>query len=447
MKRVLIIGGGLAGLSAGVALAESGYKVELLERRAFLGGRAYSFIDQSSGEVVDNGQHLMMGCYRETFQFFSRLGTLDKLQFQPQARVDFLDEKLGQTTLLCPSWPAPLHLIGGLFKLKGISLADKLRALLVGSALQVKNGKVKSKFGNLTVDEWLNSCKQSPLMRERFWDPFSIATLNEDPKVAAASLLVTVLQQAFGGTKEDSTMVTAKVGLSELYTNQAKEFIESRGGKISLRAVVSKINIQGNNCQGVTLNNGQTLTADTYISAIPYFALRPLLSESLFDTMEYFKQWKNITSAPIVSIYLWFDRSVTELGFAGMLGTKLQWLFNKDVIFARSNRDQQLLTFVISAAHEYASLPKEKLVEMAIKDIHKVLPKATQAKVLNSLVIKEHNATFSASLLAEKSRPEPTTPINNLFLAGDWTNTGLPATIEGAVLSGHRCAKEIDSKL
>ncbi|MBI4853613.1 MAG: FAD-dependent oxidoreductase [Acidobacteria bacterium] len=440
MKEVLIVGGGLAGLASGVALAEAGYRVQVLERRSFLGGRAYSFIDKASGDIVDNGQHLMMGCYRETFKFFSKLGTLDKLRFQNQARVDFLDEHLGQTTLLCPSWPAPLHLLGGLFKLKGIGLIDKLRALLIGGALQTK--QITKKFGHLTVDEWLNKCKQSKEMRERFWDPFSIATLNEDPKIAPATLLVRVLQQAFAGTKEDSTMVTAKVGLSELYTEESRKFIESRGGKVLFKSSVTGFDITDNTCQGVILKTGETLKADFYISAVPYFALNPLLPKKLFET-EYFRQWKNLKSSPIISIYLWFDRPITELGFAGMLGTRLQWLFNKDVLFTRAYHKGQLLTFVISAAYGFTSFSKEKLVEIALEDLRKVIPKSKEAKLLQSLVIKEQNATFSASLLTESVRPENTTPIKNFFLAGDWTNTGLPATIEGAVLSGHRCAQEI----
>lgn len=443
MKKVLIIGGGLAGLSAGVALAEAGYKVHLLERRAFLGGRAYSFIDQISGEVIDNGQHLMMGCYRETFKFFAKLNTLEQLRFQKQSRVDFLDEQNGQTTLLCPSWPAPLHLLAGLFRLKGISFADKIRALLIGSALQTKNGKLASKFGKLTVDEWLDSCNQSSLMKERFWYPFAIATLNEDPKVAPATLLIKVLQQAFAGTKEDSTMVTAKVGLSELYTEQAKNFIESHSGQVTLRANVTKFDITNNSCQGVVLKDNNVLNADFYISAVPYFALQELLPTDLLKESTYFKQWQSLSSAPIVSVYLWFDRKITDLGFAGMLGTHLQWMFNKDILFARSKTEEQLLTFVISAAHEYSKLTKEKLVEIAIADVKRLLPKASNAKVVRSLVVKEYHATFSASVLTEANRPSTITPINNFFLAGDWTNTGLPATIEGAVLSGHRCAEHI----
>jgi squalene-associated FAD-dependent desaturase len=446
MSRVLIIGGGFAGLSAGVALAEAGHQVELLERRAFLGGRAYSFLDQASGDVVDNGQHLLMGCYRETFKFLRKLGTVDRLRFQAQARVDFLDSQIGQATLLCPSLPAPLHLLAGLLRLRGLSLADKFGALRIGGALRAKNGAIQEKFGNLTVDEWLTSCGQSDVMKERFWHPFAIATLNEDTRVANAALLVRVLQEAFGGSKQDSTMVTAGVGLSELYTDQARAFIEARGGRVQLRAPVAGLLIENSRCNGARLVDGKIIKADHIISALPYFALKPLLPAEAFNKEPYFARWQTIGSSPIVSINLWFDRPITELGFAGLLGTKLQWMFNKDVIFARSPRDRQLLSFVISAAHKFSALSKERIIEMAIEDVNRLLPASAAAKVLRALVIKEQHATFSASVAAERMRPDAKTPVENFYLAGDWTNTGLPATIEGAVLSGHRCAELISKK-
>lgn len=435
------MGGGLAGLSAGVALAEAGYQVELLERRAFLGGRAYSFLDNTSGDVVDNGQHLMMGCYQETFRFFKRLGTLDKLKFQPQPRVDFLDAQLGQTTFQCPSLPAPLHLLVGMFRLKGLSLGDKLRLLKIGPALQTKSEQILARFGHLTVDQWLSACGQSPRIKERFWEPFAIATLNEDTKIAVASLLIKVLQQAFGGSKDDSTMVVSAVGLSELYTEQAQNFIESRGGKVHLRAIAEEIQVVQGRCAGVRLKDGTIKQADIYISALPYHALQPLWPQSLTASDNSAANWQQLSSAPIVSINLWFDRPVTEVGFAGLLGTQVQWLFNKDMIFARSRQDCQQLSLVISAAHPFMRLSKEQIVEIALTDLAKLLPKTKEAKLLRSLVIKEQHATFSATIAAEKVRPSHRTAISNLLLAGDWTNTGLPATIEGAVLSGHRCAE------
>lgn len=438
-KRVIIIGGGFAGLAAGVALAEAGYEVELLERRAFLGGRAYSFLDSATNDVVDNGQHLLMGCYHETFKFLRKLGTESRVSFQPRPRVDFLDTEHGLTTFECPSLPAPLHLLTGLFKLRGLSLADKLRTVRVGGAMRLKNGALQDRLGNLSVDQWLTACGQSDRIKERFWHPLAIATLNEDPKVAPAALLVRVLQEAFGGSKRDSAMVMANVGLSELYTEQAKAAIEARGGRVQLRTGVKQILIDSSHCRGVQLVNGDVRSADIYISAVPHFALPQLLPRELLGQPG-FAGWQQLGSSPIVSIHLWFDRPVMELGFAGLLGSRIQWVFNKEAIFARARRDRQMLSLVISAAHDYTRMSKERLVELALADARRLIPGARDAGLLRSIVVKEQHATFSASLASEGVRPQTRTSVKNFLLAGDWTDTGLPATIEGAVLSGHRAA-------
>jgi hydroxysqualene dehydroxylase len=443
MKKILIIGGGFAGLAAGVALAEAGHNVNLLERRPFLGGRAYSFLDTPSGDVIDNGQHLFMGCYHETYRFLRKLGTDNLLQLQERPRVDFLDPE-GQSTFQCPPLPPPLHLLSGLLSLRGLSLGDKFRTIQVGNVLRLKNGQIQKKLGNLTVDEWLSKCGQSERIKERFWNVLAIATLNEDPKVAAATLLVKVLQEAFGGTKRDSCMAISRVGLSELYTAQAEEFIKARGGIVQLRMPVAKFLIEGSKCLGVQLINGKIEEADQYISAVPHFAIRPLLPEVLFETVPYFSRWRSLGSSPIVSINIWFDRPITDISFAGLLGSRIQWLFNKEAIFARHSKDLQLISFVISAAHNYTQLSKEQLVDIVLEDLHAILPSSREAKVVRAVVVKEHNATLSATILAEKARPDSRTPIENLLIAGDWTNTGLPATIEGAVLSGNRCASIVN---
>ena len=439
-KTVVVIGGGFAGLAAATALAEAGYQVQVIERRPFLGGRAYSMRDAKTGDVIDNGQHLMMGCYRETFAFLRRIGSFDLVEFQTQSRVDFLDRD-GHQTLECPNLPAPLHLLAGLFRLGGISFGDKLRTLRIGGALRLRNGALEKKLGHLTVDQWLSACGQSALMKERFWEPLTVATLNEALTVAPAKLLARVLQDGFGGTKQDSCMVTSKVGLSELYTEQSKNFIEAHGGKVLVNTAVSKILIESNRFSGIELATGERITADFCVSAVPYFALKKLLPAEVFESSPFFAGWKDFQSAPILSINVWFDRPVTDLAFAGMIGTRIQWVFNKEVIVKHNPRDLQHLALIISAAHDFAKIPKEQLVELAVEDLRAVLPAARNANVLHSFVVKEHDATLSTSPDVEKARPNPQTPISNFLLAGDWTNTHLPATIEGAVLSGHLCAK------
>ncbi|MEM4251365.1 MAG: hydroxysqualene dehydroxylase HpnE [Candidatus Bathyarchaeia archaeon] len=441
-NRVVIVGGGFAGLAAGVALAEAGYQVELLERRAALGGRAYSFIDQASGEVIDNGQHLFMGCYHETFKFLRKLGTDHLVRLQSRPRVDFLDSEGRHSSLDCPNLPPPLHLLAGLMRMRGISLGEKLSAIRVSTALQARGARLKARLGRLTVDEWLNQCGQSQQIKDRFWDMLSIATLNLSPERAAAILLARVLQQGFAGTRTDSCMVTASVGLSELYTEQARAFIEARGGLVRLRTPVKRLLIEGGRCMGVETATGEIVTASYCISAVPYFALARLLPEELFAN-PYFAACRNFESSPIVSINLWFDRPVTEFGFVGLVKGRIHWLFNKDVIFRRSGKDDHLISCVISAADSYRSATREELVALAMEDLARFLPDIHQARLLRSLVVKEQHATFCATVEAEEQRPDYRTPIENLLLAGDWTNTGLPATIEGAVLSGHKCAEMI----
>src|SRR5215216_6055742 len=236
-KRVIIIGGGFSGLAAGVRLSERGFRVSLFERRKHLGGRAYSFVDAKTGDTVDNGQHLFMGCYHHTIAFLKKIDCLDRLKFQDNPRVDFLDRENGFTSFLCPSLPPPTHAIAGLFRMKGITLGDKLRTFKVGLAIQ-KNGKASPP--PLTVSEWLDGLNQSERIKERFWYPMAIATLNESPDTASSTMLKVVLREAFGGGRKDSSIGIARVGLSELYTEGASDFIRSRGGEVRTNAPVSR---------------------------------------------------------------------------------------------------------------------------------------------------------------------------------------------------------------
>lgn len=438
-KRIVIIGGGFAGLAAGVALSERGAAVVVLERRGHLGGRAYSFTDQQTGDTIDNGQHLFMGCYQHTIAFLKKIGCLDRLMFQDRPRVDFLDREHGFTSFECPALPAPLHAVAGLLRMGGLTFGDKLRVVKVGRAIQ-KNGRAGTDA--LTVKEWLAGLDQSERIRERFWYPMAIATLNEDPAVASARMLKVVLKLAFGAGREATRIGIARVGLSQLYTEGATRFIESRGGAVRTSATVERLVIEGQRIVAVELKDGERVEADAVISAVPHTALLKMLPDAL--RAGEFAGIEGLRAAPIVSINLWFDRSVFDRQFAGLIGTRSQWIFNKNLIVKPTESSNQIAV-IISAAHAFVDWTKEQLVEMALAELRELLPDSRGAQLLHSRIVKEREATLSHTLESDHLRPGPRTSIENLILAGGWTATGLPDTIESAVLSGHTAAEIVSA--
>jgi hydroxysqualene dehydroxylase len=435
-KRVVIIGGGFSGLAAATTLSERGHSVLILEARAHLGGRAYSFVDAKTGDTVDNGQHLFMGCYRHTISFLKKIGTLDKLKFQTTPRVDFLDRTFGITSFDCPDLPAPMNVLGGLFRLKGLTVGDKLRALKIGNAIRTsRNGTERN---GLTVTEWLTNLKQSDRIKDRFWYPMAVATLNESPDIASARMLKVVLKEAFSGDRANANIGISSVGLSDLYTIAAREYIESRGGSVETNAPVKSFVIEDGRASAVILKDGRTVEADYFISAVTPQALIKLLPDNIGAGE--FAHLSQLESSPIISINLWFDRSVTTSEFAGLLGTRIQWLFNKAKISATRSGSNQL-AIIISAARNFVGMTKDALVEMAVSELGELIPESRNAEVLHSVVVKEREATLSHTVESDLLRPGPRTGISNLILAGDWTATGLPATIESAVLSGNVAAE------
>lgn len=434
MKRVVIIGGGFAGLAAAVRLSELGSKVLLLERRGFLGGRAYSFIDSKTGDTVDNGQHLFMGCYRHTIAFLEKIGSLDRLKFQASPRVDFLDKKHGYTTFECPPLPAPMQVLAGLLKMKGLSFGDKLRAMKVGRAIQSNgNSTVKA----LTVSEWLDELKQSDRIKRRFWYPMAIATLNENPEVASARMMKVVLKEAFGADRKSSNIGIARVGLSDLYTTGASAFIQSHGGEVRTGAQAGRLIIEQGRVVAIELRDGERIEGDYFISAVPHAAFLQLIPEE--QKAGEFASLARLDSSPIVSINLWFDRSIIDCEFVGLLGVRSQWVFNKDLIFSSGKQTNQIAV-VISAAHMVVDWTKDQLVEIVLSELNELIPESRNARLLHSVVVKEREATLSHTIESDDLRPGPRTRLPNLILAGDWTDTGLPATIESAVLSGNIAA-------
>jgi zeta-carotene desaturase len=438
-RDVLIVGGGFAGLAAGVALAGAGRRVHLLEQAPHLGGRARSFRDPTTGSVVDNGQHLFMGCYHATLRFLETIGTLGRVRFQPQLSVRFLDRDGRLTALECPHLPSPWHVLLGVLRSGSFSLREKFEVLRLGRALKSALAAADGARG-LTVSEWLSRLGQSRNLQRNFWDLLCIAALNEDPRLAAATLFERVLRLALFSSPADSRLGIAQVGLSDCYTNAAADYIRAQGGRVECRRSVRGLLISEGQCRGVRLAGGEEIETETLLSAVPWVQLARLLPDDLLRSEPFFAGLLALRPAPIISINLWFDRPVTELEFVGLRGTTIQWLFNKGKILGSG---ENYISLVLSGAHEHVVRSKEELLDMATGDLKALLPTARGAKLLHSLVIKERVATFSPSCDAEPLRPPARTPVRGLYLAGDWTATGLPATIEGAVRSGYTAAGEI----
>jgi uncharacterized protein with NAD-binding domain and iron-sulfur cluster len=285
---------------------------------------------------------------------------------------------------------------------------------------------------------------QSEHARKCFWYPLSIATLNDEPEVSSAQLLAEVLKRAFFSRRRDSAFVYSRVGLSELYCTGAKQLIERAGGSVVSHSIVEMLELgAGGRVASVRLRDGRRIEASDFISAVPAPQLLRLLPENAVAD-PFFSRFTGLSSSPIICVHVWLDRQVTDSPFVGFIGTTTQWLFNKRQIFAqRGEVHPGYLSFVISGARKLVDRSNQELLEIVINDLHAMIPASRAAKVVKSLVLKEKNATMAPDLRSHQLRPTAKTPIANFFLAGDWIQTDLPATIESAVMSGRAAAAAV----
>ena len=473
--QIIVIGGGFAGLTAAVALTQRGEKVTLLERRVALGGRARSFPYDSDGRgdpsgrpyMVDNGQHVFLGCYRNTLQFLKTIGAEENLFFQESLQLKFRQRGGIESALRCPRLPSPWHLLLGLWGFRRLRFRDKWSALKIWGQVLTFDKKTNSKIfcqmsrldpnppNPLTVTEWLIQLGQSPLARESLWNPLVIAALNESPDLASANSFLKVLREAFA-TPEDSRIGLAGDGLSSLYADPAHSWLQSHGATVRLQANVEAIECREKEVVEVILTSGERLSADAYICAIPPRDLAAILPERMIESDPALQNLHHLKASPILSINLWLDRPIFKEPFVGLLGTKAQWVFNKSKNEARSRKQEEafsscliphascfLYSCIISAAYEFLDQTNEELVTTAMDELRSCFPEVKDVNLVKSQVIREPHATLSSAPEIEKLRPAAKTSLKNLVLAGDWVQTGLPATIESAVLSGYQAAELI----
>ncbi len=432
IKPIVIVGGGLSGLAAAVKLA-SRYPIILLEQKPRLGGRAYSFVETKTGDIVDNGQHVLIAGYTRTMRFLERIGTKHLLEIQERPTLHLHHPTKGFCSFVLPKLPSPLHLVFGILSTNLFSFPDKLRLLRAGVSLQfpLKN------LTELTVDQWLHQTGQSEETTRSFWEPLTNSIMNEHTQTASAKVFIESLRHAFLGGWKNSSLAIPRSGLSELYADDALKLIESSGGIVKVNAAVAEIIVEGENVRAVRLKDGTTIECAAAILAIPHYRLSELFPPSIFPDGMVSQEFASLSSAPIVSIHLWFDRNFMTHEFIGLIDRRVQWVFNKNNSGAGGHCH---LSCVISAAYDTVEVSNEELVQLALEDLQTVF-NSVPSTPTHSIVIREKRATFSCTPRAEKLRPDSGTSISNLFLAGDWTNTGLPATIEGAIMSGESSAE------
>ncbi len=437
----IVIGGGFAGLSAATALAERGARVLVLEARPRLGGRATAFTDPATGERVDNGQHVLFGCYEETFRFLRRIGAESNVHLQRRLAVDIIDREGHWSRLACPAMPSPFHLLVGVMSWSALGWRDRVAVLRMRGAIRGP-GRSPSPGQADTVRQWLRRYGQTPRLIEVLWEPLAVAALNQSIDSASAASFLSVLERMFSGDPRRAALALPLKPLDELYAHPAREYIEQRGGSVQTNAVANvecPRDVGASGCQDAGLRvmvRGEPTTAAAIICAVPWHALPDVFSQRPAVLQPILDAAANTGASPIVTVNLWFDRVVTERTLVGLPGRTLQWVFDKRTVFGEQASH---LSLVSSGAEAVVSRSNEDLIALAVSEVRDALPAARSAVLVRGVVVREKRASFSVAP-GQPPRPSARTGVPGLFLAGDWIDTGLPATIEGAVVSGHMAA-------
>ena len=437
-----MIGGGLAGLSSAVALAEAGFRVRLLEKRPHLGGRAASYV-LPGGEHVDNCQHVTLGCCTNLEDFYRRVGAADKIRFFGRLLFATSDGKRGA---MSASWlPAPMHMAPSFALFPLLGWADKrgiARTLLKIARSGGYPADVAGDGSGASMLAWLRKQRQTDRAIRRFWEVILVSALDEELDRIDARYGIDVFWKAFLSTRGGYRVGIPRVPLGELYDG-CKDAITNRGGEVLLRAGVREFRVIDQRIEGIARDDGSVETADYYISAVPQDILPELLPADVLEREPVFSNLRNLRTSPITGVHLWFDRAVMTEPFLTLLDSTTQWVFNKSQLYGSAKDGGQYLQLVISASYSLTQRSRQEIIDLCLAELGEVLPATRDAKLVKGTVVKEMCATFSPAPGSDQWRPAQKSPLAGLFLAGDWTATGWPSTMEGAVRSGYLAAEAI----
>jgi zeta-carotene desaturase len=434
----------LAGLAAGCALADAGFRVTLFERRPYLGGRASSYQHPGTGEIVDNCQHVLLGCCTNLLDFYRRAGVQDKIRWYE--KLTFL-EPGGRASAIAPSaLPAPLHTALAFLQADCLSFRDKMA---ISRAMAALAPSIPPDRGESFLD-WLKRHGQTEQAIERFWKTILVSALNEDLDRVSVPYAAQVVRESFLKSAAAGRMGIPTVPLTDLYST-AGDYIRARGGEIQFRAGVESFRAETSEVSVTT--NGEEQKFDYLILAVPFDVLGRMLPDTP-SAAPLAAALGQFSTSPITGIHLWFDRQISDLDHAVLLDRTIQWMFHKSrLIESRNNEAREneardsgsgsYVELVVSCSRSLVEKSKAEIVDMAVKESQEFFPGAREAKLLKSTVIKEVHATYSPRPGIDQYRPKPETAWSRVFLAGDFTATGWPATMEGAVRSGYLAAEAL----
>lgn len=421
-KKCIIVGGGFAGLSSAVYLAKNNYDVELIESSPKLGGRAFSFQDSFTGDIIDNGQHLMMGCYDNTLEFLRVIGGYNLLNIPKHFNFDFVDKAGKFYKLKSNSNLYPFNLLTAFMKFNFLSLSERIKIIYFFIKLKFLNQR---QFTNLNTTKLLERYGQTKNIRTAFWDFIIIGAMNCSPDNASASMFIRILKEIFFRGTFATLPIIPKCGLSELYCEQSEKYLQKLGAVIRLSEKATGINAEGDIITEIKTDKRIIKDFDFLIFAIPAYALSKV--ENYKVTKE-----SNFMYSAIISIHIWLKENKLNFNFCGLIDSPVHWVFNHT----------SFLTTVSSNANEYIQLSKEEIFDLVAKELNDYLG-ISREDIYHYKVIKEKRATFIPDLNSEKTRHGIKNKYNNLYIAGDWVDTGLPGTIESAVKSGKSVSEKI----